>query len=90
MSKSNSYLDKTFVVTDPDARIRKPGDLMTFQVYTAADVLPPGERIGSFKRISQNTEVKVDDKFWFNRICPRHVYGRTPGIWLDLCSKFPW
>jgi len=61
MSKSNSYLDKTFVVTDPDARIRKPGDLMTFQVYTAADVLPPGERIGSFKRISQNTEVKVDD-----------------------------
>src|SRR5262249_2102664 len=61
MSKSNSYLDKTFVVTDPDARIRKPDTFMEFQVYTAADALPPGEQIGNFKRIPQNTEVKIDD-----------------------------
>jgi len=61
MSKTNSYVDKTFVAVDPDARIRKPDDLMDFQKYTAADVLPAGEKIGNFKRIPQNTEVKVDD-----------------------------
>jgi hypothetical protein len=61
MSQSDSYLDKIFTVTDPDARLRKPGDLMAFLVYTAADTLPPGEAVGNFKRIPQNTKVKVDD-----------------------------
>jgi hypothetical protein len=61
MSNTNSYLDKTFIVVDPDARIRKPGDWMVFQRYTAADILPAGEQIGNFKRIPQNTEVKVDE-----------------------------
>lgn len=61
MSKTESYKDKTFIVVDPDARIRKPGDWMEFQKYTAADTLPPGEQIGNFKRIPQNAEVKIDD-----------------------------
>jgi hypothetical protein len=61
MSKTKSYMDKTFVVIDPDTRIRKPGDFMEFQTYTAADTLPAGEQVGNFKRIPQNTEVKVDD-----------------------------
>jgi hypothetical protein len=61
MSNTSSYRDKTFTVVDSDARIRKPGELLDYQKYTAADVLPPGEQIGNFKRIPQNTEVKVDD-----------------------------
>jgi hypothetical protein len=60
MSRTESYLDRTFVVVDPDARIRKSEDLMEFERYTAADVLPPGEQVGNFKRIAQNTLVKVD------------------------------
>src|SRR5262245_40671087 len=60
MSRTESYLDKTFVVADPDARIRNAEDLMEFERYTAADVLPPGEQVGNFKRIAQNTRVKVD------------------------------
>ena len=61
MNKSSSYIDKIFVVIDSDARIRKPGDFMEFQTYTATDPLPAGEQVGNFKRIPQNTEVKVDD-----------------------------
>lgn len=61
MSQAESFLDKIFTVADPDARLRKPGDLMNFLVYTAADPLPPGEAVGNFKRIPQGTKVKVDD-----------------------------
>jgi hypothetical protein len=61
MSQSDSYLDKIFTVADPDARLRKPGDLMNFLVYTATDPLPPGEAVGNVKRIPHNTRVKVDD-----------------------------
>ena len=61
MSQTSSYLDKTFTVADPDARIRKPGDLMNFQTYSATDALPPGAAVGDFKRIPQATKVKVDD-----------------------------
>src|SRR5262249_31347350 len=43
------------------ARIRNPGDFMEFRTYSATDTLPPGEQVGNFKRIPQNTEVKVDD-----------------------------
>jgi hypothetical protein len=61
MSQTSSYLDKTFTVADPDARIRKPGDLMNFQTYSATDPLPPGAAVGDFKRIPQGAKVKVDD-----------------------------
>lgn len=61
MSMSQSYLDKTFVVVDPDARIRKPGELMTFQTYVAGDTLPSGEQVGNVKRIPKGAKVKVDD-----------------------------
>ena len=60
MSRTESYLEKIFIVTDPDARIRTPGDLMAFERYTPADVLPPGEQVGNFKRIAKDTQVKVD------------------------------
>jgi hypothetical protein len=60
MSRIESYLDKTFIVTDADTRIRTPGDLMAFERYTPADALPPGEQVGNFKRIAKDTQVKVD------------------------------
>jgi hypothetical protein len=53
MSASQSYLDKTFTVADPDARLRKPGDLMEF--------LTGGAAVGGFKVIPKGTVVKVDD-----------------------------
>lgn len=60
MSNVRSYLAKAFVVTDPDARIRKAGDLMTFDRYAAGDALPAGAKIGDFKRIPAGTRVRVD------------------------------
>lgn len=44
-----SYLDKDFTVSDPDARLRQPNDLMAFQSSG-----------GSILRISQFTVVRVD------------------------------
>lgn len=49
MSLSDSYLDKTFVVVDADARIRRDDDLMAF-------VRTPG---GGFLTLPPGTEVKV-------------------------------
>ena len=61
MSRTENFVDKTFVVADPDARIRKADDLMGFERFTAADPLPPGEQVGNFKRIPKGTQVKVDN-----------------------------
>src|ERR1044072_1439920 len=47
---SESYKTKTFIVSDDDARLRKPGALGEF--VTNAD--------GSFPRIPQRTRIKVD------------------------------
>jgi hypothetical protein len=60
MSKTEGYKDKTFTVTDPDARIRKASDLTQFEQYKAGDPLPPGAAVGDFKRIAKNTKVRVD------------------------------
>lgn len=51
MSHTESYLDKVFTVADPDARLRKPGDLMNFLTLAA----------GGFRLIPQNTKVRIDD-----------------------------
>lgn len=60
MSRTENFADKTFVVADPDARVRKADNLMEFERFTAADTLPPGEQVGNFKRIPKGTRVKVD------------------------------
>jgi hypothetical protein len=60
MSRTESYADKTFIVADADARLRKPNNLMEFERFTAADPLPAGEQVGNFKRIAKGTTVKVD------------------------------
>lgn len=60
VSRTESYKNKTFLIADPDTRLRNPDNLMDFVRYTAADTLPPGAQVGNFKCIPQNTEVKVD------------------------------
>jgi hypothetical protein len=60
MSRTESYLDKTFVVADKDARVRNSDNLMDFKRYAPGDVLPLGEQVGDFVRIDLGTRVKVD------------------------------
>jgi hypothetical protein len=60
MSRTESYADKTFIVADPDTRIRNPDNLMHFELYTPADQLPAGEQVGNFKRVPKGTTVKID------------------------------
>ncbi|MBV9956972.1 MAG: M15 family metallopeptidase [Acidobacteria bacterium] len=54
----NSYLDKTFTVNDPDARIRQ-ADLVQFEKYADGDQLPPGKKVGDVKLIPVGTEVRL-------------------------------
>jgi hypothetical protein len=61
MSLTESYKDKTFTVRDADARIRVPGDLMSFERHAAGEPLPPGASVGDFKRIPRNVHVRVDE-----------------------------
>ncbi len=59
---SRTFLDKIFTVSDPDARLRKPGELMiTFLRYADGDPLPPGAKVGDFKLIPKGTKVRIDD-----------------------------
>jgi hypothetical protein len=51
MDRARSYASKTFVVTDPDARIRNPDKLTEF-------VKAPG---GGFTKIPQGAVVRIDD-----------------------------
>jgi hypothetical protein len=60
MTRTRSYTDKTFIVADPDARIRKSGNLLEFETYGPGDPLPAGEKIGNIKRIPRKERVKVD------------------------------
>ena len=64
MNRTESYTDKTFIVADADARLRKPNNLMEFERDTAADPLPEGEQAGNFKHRQghegQGDKVKVD------------------------------
>lgn len=60
MSGTASYLDKTLTVVDPDACIRKAADPLVYEQYAAGDPLPAGSNVGDFKRIPQNTQIKVD------------------------------
>jgi hypothetical protein len=61
MSKTESYRDRTFIVEDADARIRKPDSLMEFERYAEGDALPAGAKLGDFKRIPKDTEIKIDE-----------------------------
>lgn len=89
MSQTNSYIDKTFTVADPDTRIRKPGDLMVFLKYTATDTLPPGKAVGDFKLIPKGTKVKVDDiEIVRTGSSASIVFGHA--LSLDGATEFGW
>jgi hypothetical protein len=48
MSPTETFRDKPFLVTDPDARIRQARSLLDFYVYRAGNALPPGRKVGDF------------------------------------------
>src|SRR5438105_4668589 len=58
---SRTFLGKIFTVNDPDARLRKPGELMTFLTYAQGEPRPPGAAVGDIKKIPNGTKVKIDD-----------------------------
>jgi len=57
--KIPSYTDKTYIVMDNDARIRREDNLAEVEIYQAGDQLPIGASVGEFKRLPKRTEVKV-------------------------------
>jgi hypothetical protein len=61
MSRTDSYVDKTFRVADDDARVRNPNSLLEFRRYTPQDTLPAGTQVGDWVRIGMGTSVKVDE-----------------------------
>lgn len=59
---TNSYMGKTFMVDNADARIRQENDLLQYVVYKTGDSdIPSGRKVGDPRVIPQGTEVKVTD-----------------------------
>jgi hypothetical protein len=54
-----SYLNKTFSVQDPEARIRQSANLLKYVSYGPGDMLPAGKKIGDPKIISEGTKVRI-------------------------------
>ncbi len=59
--KIPSYADKTYIVMDNDARIRRADNLAEAEMYEEGDKLPAGSVVGSIKRLPKRTEIKVTD-----------------------------
>jgi len=59
MSSIESFRDRVFLVSDPDARIRNDSDLLAFATYKPGDTIPQGSSVGDPKRIPQGTQVRV-------------------------------
>jgi hypothetical protein len=59
--KIPSYTDKTFIVMDNDARIRRADNLAEVEKYQAGDKIPEGGAIGDIKQLPKRTEIKVSD-----------------------------
>lgn len=59
--KIPSYTDKTYIVMDNDARIRRADNLAEVEKYKAGDEIPPESEVGGIKRIEKRTEIKVTD-----------------------------
>ena len=56
---STSFVGKTFVIRDPDSRIRKADDLSASLKYAAGDSIPPGKSVGDFVTIPVGTRVTI-------------------------------
>ncbi len=57
--KIPSYTDKTYIVMDNDARIRRADNLAEIEKYQTGDKIPAGNAVGDFKRIPKRTKIKV-------------------------------
>lgn len=61
MSIAESFRDRSFLVSDSDARIRNDDNLISYALYKAGDTLPAGVQIGDPKRIPKGTSVRVSE-----------------------------
>ncbi len=61
MTIYENYKDQTFLVTDPDARLRDPGDIWKYITYQAGDDMPAGVSVGDFKLVPVGVQVAVSD-----------------------------
>ncbi len=59
--KIPSYTDKTYIVMDNDARIRRADNLAEVETYKTGDEIPAGSAVGDIKRLPKRTEIKVTD-----------------------------
>jgi D-alanyl-D-alanine carboxypeptidase len=57
--KTKSYLNKTFAVQDPEARIRQSANLLKYVLYGPDDILPAGKKAGDPQIIPQGTKVHI-------------------------------
>lgn len=84
-----SFNAKRFLISDPDARLRSPDNLIAYAKYSVGDVVPPGAQVGHFKRIPQGTEVRIREI----RILPTGsqsstIFGRAMS--LDGVTEIGW
>ncbi|MEO9779013.1 MAG: M15 family metallopeptidase [Paracoccaceae bacterium] len=61
MAIYDNYREKTFLVSDPDARVRSTGDIWAFLTYAATDDIPAGSVVGDYILIPKETTVSVRD-----------------------------
>lgn len=59
--KIPSYTDKTYIVMDNDARIRRAENFAEVETYQAGEQMPAGSAVGDIKRLPKRTEIKVTD-----------------------------
>lgn len=61
MTSYESYRDRTFLVSDRDARLRSSDDIWAFLTYSSVDDIPPGSAVGDYIRIPEGKRVSVRD-----------------------------
>jgi hypothetical protein len=59
--KIPSYVGKTYIVMDNDARIRRAENLAEVETYRAGEKIPEGSAAGDIKRLPKRAEIKVSD-----------------------------
>ncbi|MBI1762177.1 MAG: D-alanyl-D-alanine carboxypeptidase family protein [Acidobacteria bacterium] len=59
--KISTFADKTFLIENNEARIRRDDNLALTATFAAGDPLPPGALVGAPKIIPKRTEVRVTE-----------------------------
>lgn len=81
-----SYENKTFLIADPDARLRLD-DVTTFATYADGDMLPAGKHVGDFKIVPNDTEVLITHtqidaaRHVFAFVHPKEAHVAIPSGW---------